>query len=548
MQDLTTEFATRLFSLPAPAASPLAARDEGPPFTAALADANRSRDLARTGNHESPAQLQASSDVRDSTAGDDSQETSQIEIKLGKATDSGATPAAGESGSFQGGDSEQKQHPDAVNPDADAYAEPANPTSAEAAILAAAQPLIVAASQAQRLSEQEIAETDGLGEGQPAGIAGARLNALFGKKSGGSSKQPTLAIPSAASAAESAADPNAEPSARNEPVPAVKELQTEFSDEGIRLPKLKIQPERKAGEKTNRSTSQAVLNPEQLPAVESSNEPTAKVEPGVELTAATAALTKAKSRGEASRATAAKDHGEAEPTDGNLLSGTLSLSPVAEQNAASVTATAAAEISAPAVSPAEQSVINSPGHSANPPLPHDSRDQAANNVAAARGDSPRAFHGVERDSALSEIDRVRFVQRVARAFQNVKEGEGEVRLRLSPPELGALRLEVTLRDGALTARLEAETATARNLLMENLPQLKERLAEQNVRIESFEVEVRDQPRGDTARQFAEHAKDQAAQARNRVHPATEATARGTTATITRSVGLKGNSAQLNVII
>jgi flagellar hook-length control protein FliK len=42
----------------------------------------------------------------------------------------------------------------------------------------------------------------------------------------------------------------------------------------------------------------------------------------------------------------------------------------------------------------------------------------------------------------------------------------------------------------LTAKLEAETTAARNLIMENLPALRERLAQQDVRIERFDVDVR----------------------------------------------------------
>ena len=42
----------------------------------------------------------------------------------------------------------------------------------------------------------------------------------------------------------------------------------------------------------------------------------------------------------------------------------------------------------------------------------------------------------------------------------------------------------------MTARLEAETNGARSLLMENLPVLRDRLAEQGIRIEQFEVDLR----------------------------------------------------------
>ena len=53
-----------------------------------------------------------------------------------------------------------------------------------------------------------------------------------------------------------------------------------------------------------------------------------------------------------------------------------------------------------------------------------------------------------------------------------------MRLRLSPPELGSVRLEVTVKNGVLTAHAQTETAQARDALVDNLPALRARLAEQ----------------------------------------------------------------------
>ena len=90
---------------------------------------------------------------------------------------------------------------------------------------------------------------------------------------------------------------------------------------------------------------------------------------------------------------------------------------------------------------------------------------------------------------LSQGDRVRLVQRVARAVQTAQERGGDLQLRLSPPELGSLRLQVKMTDGALSARLEAETPQAQQVLMDSLPQLRERLADQNIRVERFDVDL-----------------------------------------------------------
>jgi hypothetical protein len=56
-------------------------------------------------------------------------------------------------------------------------------------------------------------------------------------------------------------------------------------------------------------------------------------------------------------------------------------------------------------------------------------------------------------------------------------------------------LEVKVQAGVLTARVEAETAVARSILLDNLPVLRERLAEQGVRVEQFDVSLADRQPG-----------------------------------------------------
>ena len=88
---------------------------------------------------------------------------------------------------------------------------------------------------------------------------------------------------------------------------------------------------------------------------------------------------------------------------------------------------------------------------------------------------------------MDQAARVRFVQRVAGAFGSASQG-GTVRMQLHPAELGSLSLEVSVRNGAMTARLETDTPEARNLLLDNLPALRERLAQQDIKIDRFEVD------------------------------------------------------------
>lgn len=117
-------------------------------------------------------------------------------------------------------------------------------------------------------------------------------------------------------------------------------------------------------------------------------------------------------------------------------------------------------------------------------------------AAAALERLTRTSAGAGRSGSATEssegprIDPSRFVARVAKAFHTAQDRGGTLQLRLSPPELGALRLELTVKDGAMSAALQTETASARRLLLDHLPALRDRLAEQNIRVDRFDVDVR----------------------------------------------------------
>lgn len=101
----------------------------------------------------------------------------------------------------------------------------------------------------------------------------------------------------------------------------------------------------------------------------------------------------------------------------------------------------------------------------------------------------RAAQADAEPPALRDVERTRLVQRVARAFQHVDREGGSVRIRLSPPELGSLRIELSVHSGVMAARLEADNPLTRSLLLEHLPSLRERLAEQQIRVERFDVDL-----------------------------------------------------------
>jgi flagellar hook-length control protein FliK len=85
-----------------------------------------------------------------------------------------------------------------------------------------------------------------------------------------------------------------------------------------------------------------------------------------------------------------------------------------------------------------------------------------------------------------------------------------MQLRLQPAELGNVQIDVTMRDGMLSARLEAQSPGTHQLLVDNLPQLKESLAQQGVQVDRLEVDLSDTFRnessagGFTGRPFEQH--------------------------------------------
>lgn len=132
-----------------------------------------------------------------------------------------------------------------------------------------------------------------------------------------------------------------------------------------------------------------------------------------------------------------------------------------------------------------------------------------------RGGQATEARKSDESAQLGRVDTTRFIGRVARAFHFAQERGGTLQLRLSPPELGSLQLELTVKDGALTASLQTETQAARRLLLDHLPALRERLAEQNVRVERFDVDVRRDGQGGQS-----PASQQQAQQQHQSQPAT----------------------------
>jgi flagellar hook-length control protein FliK len=92
----------------------------------------------------------------------------------------------------------------------------------------------------------------------------------------------------------------------------------------------------------------------------------------------------------------------------------------------------------------------------------------------------------DRDPAALE----RFTAQIARGVgAAIKSTDGTATLRLRPEALGELKLSVQMNGQAVTARFEAATPEARDLLERSLPMLRDRLEAKGLKVERFEVHL-----------------------------------------------------------
>lgn len=97
----------------------------------------------------------------------------------------------------------------------------------------------------------------------------------------------------------------------------------------------------------------------------------------------------------------------------------------------------------------------------------------------------------QRSDNLTQAERVRVVQRISRSFARLGPSGGQINIKLHPPQLGSLNVQVRMEGRSMIAKLSTESSAARDTILESLPVLRSRLAEQGFEIASFQVEVTD---------------------------------------------------------
>lgn len=101
---------------------------------------------------------------------------------------------------------------------------------------------------------------------------------------------------------------------------------------------------------------------------------------------------------------------------------------------------------------------------------------------------------------LESVDRSDIVQRCMDAVQQSVQHNRPFRVRLHPPELGALLVEILRENNAVSARLQVETAAARAALGQHLSDLRHSLSQHGVAVDRIEIQLVDDPSTGESRQ------------------------------------------------
>jgi flagellar hook-length control protein FliK len=144
-----------------------------------------------------------------------------------------------------------------------------------------------------------------------------------------------------------------------------------------------------------------------------------------------------------------------------------------------VTPLSAAKTSADAES-APQPVAVSAQPTETPALP----DVTGPTEKVAAADKTAAARSGEAKTTAAEL-----VERVANAVQTASQQQRPLRVRLHPPELGVLQVEIVHRGGHVSARLEVQTAAAQQALTDSLPALREALAQHGSTVTRLDVQL-----------------------------------------------------------
>ncbi|MCH7987955.1 MAG: flagellar hook-length control protein FliK, partial [Planctomycetes bacterium] len=124
-----------------------------------------------------------------------------------------------------------------------------------------------------------------------------------------------------------------------------------------------------------------------------------------------------------------------------------------------------------------------------------SQVQAQNASNLAVGEIPekdligKIKSSTKQTTTRSEVNPKNLVNRVASAIRSAGQNGRQLRIRLQPPELGTLEIVVSSRNGVLSARLEVQTVSAQQAILENMSLLRDALSQNGTKLENIDVHL-----------------------------------------------------------
>lgn len=147
----------------------------------------------------------------------------------------------------------------------------------------------------------------------------------------------------------------------------------------------------------------------------------------------------------------------------------------------------AADSSNPLLTDASKASPQIPDTNANQQTDHSNVQTLSGNLAApvANDVAPAAPAGPVID--VKQVDQL--VERISTAVKHSHSTGQQLKIRLSPPELGTLQIEVSLKNGEYTAKLEVQNRHAQKVINDNIAQLKEALSKTGVSLDRIDVHI-----------------------------------------------------------
>lgn len=139
-----------------------------------------------------------------------------------------------------------------------------------------------------------------------------------------------------------------------------------------------------------------------------------------------------------------------------------------------------------------ESTKNEPAVQDHQSVQNKSQDQSGTQPMGLGQVSPAATEtqGASAAGPVVDVKQVdQLVERIASAVKQSQSTGQQLKIRLSPPELGTLQIEVSLKNGEYSAKLEVQNRHAQKVINDNIAQLKDALTKTGVSLDRIDVHI-----------------------------------------------------------